>query len=69
MITKNMRIDYKRGAYVISADKRVFTLWEDGIITSAQGAEQIARNNNTTVTAAQFEANAVDLGYRRRRNG
>ena len=66
MITKNMRIDYKRGAYVIRADKRAFTLWEKGIITSAQGAEQIARNN-TTVTPAMFEANAVDLGYRRKK--
>lgn len=67
MITKNMRINYKRGAYIVSTDKRTFTLWEDGIITSEQGAVMLAESNNTEVTPAQFEANAVDLGYRRRK--
>ena len=60
----DLRIQFSPMVWAAAEDKATFTDWNMKHIDSKTGAIKISRTNGVPVTALQFEANAVWLGYR-----
>ena len=71
-ISDELRIDFMKSAVIDDSedddpkarkDKDTFKRWENRGLTTLQAAQMIAKNNRCSVSAKQFEANAIMLGY------
>ena len=60
------KIKYSSSCTTSKADARVYEEWASGRLTPFEGARMIENNNNIgcgTISALQFVANAICLGY------